>query len=283
MQYMSISPTVSVIMPVYNCETTLSEAIDSIMNQTFQDFELIICDDCSNDCSKKIALDYANCYPQKIKVIANERNSKLHYSLNHCLKYAKGKYIARMDGDDISFPERLEKQVHFLEKHPDIPEVGSGYIRFDKNGDFGEVMSPKFHDKTQMTHGVPSCHACIMMKKEVYDKIGGYTVSKRTERCEDLDMWYKFYAAGFSGANLQEMLYKVRDSRVALKRRKLKYDWDAVKTNLIGFKMLHYPFYTYPLAFRQLISHFIPYRLKVKIRSNKAERMKDNGGREHNP
>lgn len=276
------NPKISVIMPVYNCEKTLAEAIDSIMNQSFQDFELIICDDCSKDQTKKIAQEYRERYPDVITIISNAHNSKLHFSLNHCLKYAKGKYIARMDGDDISLPMRLEKQYSYLESHPNISEVGSGYIRFDESGDLGMVMSPEHHDKKQMLHGVPSCHACIMMKKEVYDIIGGYTVSKRTERCEDVDMWYKFYAAGYVGANLQEVLYKVRDTRAALNRRKLKYDWDAVKTNIIGFKKLGFPFYTYPLAFRQLITHFIPYRVKVRLRTNEAERIKLNGCKSDN-
>lgn len=263
-------PLLSVIMPVYNCEDTLAEAIESILSQSYTNWELIICDDCSTDSTYQISKNYEIQYPSKIRVITNKENSKLHYSLNRCLEYSHGEYIARMDGDDISLPERFKKQITFLLDNPTVPEVGCGYIRFDDSGDFGIVMSPKTHDRTQLLHGVPSCHACIVMKKSVYDTIGGYTVSKRTERCEDLDMWYKFYAAGFSGANLQEPLYKVRDTREALRRRKLKYDIDAVKTNLMGFRMLHYPFWTYPLAFRQLVSHFIPYKVKAKLRSAQA-------------
>lgn len=263
-------PKVSVIMPVYNCEKTIREAIDSIINQTYTNWELIICDDCGTDHTMEIVEKYRSEYPEKIRIIKNKRNSKLHYSLNHCLKHVCGEYVARMDGDDISLPSRFEKQVKFLDEHPDIDEVGSGYIRFDEKGDFGTVISPAFHSRKQMLKGVPSCHAVVMMRKQAYDSFGGYTVSKRTERCEDLDMWYKFYACGLKGANLQEALYKVRDNRAALNRRKIKYDIDAVKTNLIGYKMLNFPFYTYPLAFRQLVSHFIPYRAKVLLRTMQA-------------
>jgi glycosyltransferase EpsE len=177
-----------------------------------------------------------------------------------------------MDGDDICDPRRIEKQVAFLDNNPNLAEVGSAYIRFDEQGEFGVVSSPTRHNRKQMMRGVPSCHACIMMRKEVYDAIGGYTVLRRTERCEDVDMWYKFYAAGFEGANLPEPLYKVRDNRQALKRRKLKYDIDAVKTNLIGYKILNYPIWCYPLAFRQVVSHFVPYKLKVWVRTRLAKR-----------
>lgn len=268
-------PLVSIIMPVYNCEGTVREAIDSILNQTHQNIMLIICDDCSTDGTYKIIERYQKEFPSKVIVLRNEKNQKLHYSLNHCLRYADGMYIARMDGDDISERSRIEKQVAFLQAHPEYAEVGCGYIRFDEEGEFGKVMSPQIHDRKQMKYGVPSCHACIMMRREVYDAIQGYTVSKRTERCEDLDMWYRFYAAGFQGANLQEYLYKVRDNRAALQRRKFRYDLDAVKTNLIGFKMLNYPVYLYPLAFRQIVSHLIPYRVKVALRNIQAKKRLD--------
>lgn len=99
-------PEISLIMAVYNCQDTVAEAIDSIIGQTFQDFECIICDDCSTDDTYRIVCEFANEYPDRIVVLRNERNEKLAYSLNHCLRHAKGEYIARMDGDDISLPER---------------------------------------------------------------------------------------------------------------------------------------------------------------------------------
>ena len=265
-----IKSLVSVIMPVYNCETTVGEAIESILQQTYSNIQLVICDDCSTDKTYQIVKSYKEQFPDKIILLQNKENQKMHSSLNHCLQYAEGEFIARMDGDDISADSRIEKQVLFLRSHPDIDEVGCGYFRFDEDGEFGRVMSPALHDRKQMRFGVPSCHACIMMRKKVYDTIKGYKVCKRTERCEDLDMWFRFYAAGFRGANLQEYLYKVRDNRTALKRRKFRYDVDAVRTNLIGYKLLNYPLYLYPLAFRQIVSHMIPYRLKVRMRNIQA-------------
>ena len=102
-----MSANVSIIMGIYNCAETLPEAIESILNQTYLNWELIMCDDGSSDDTWKIAIRYAEKYPDKIKILKNESNKGLNYTLNRCLKKATGKYIARMDGDDISMPERL--------------------------------------------------------------------------------------------------------------------------------------------------------------------------------
>lgn len=107
-------------MGIYNCAPTLSEAIDSIVNQTYDNWELIMCDDGSTDDTYRIAESYRQKYPDKVKLIRNRHNSGLNITLNHCLEYAKGEYIARMDGDDISLPQRFEKEFNFLETHPNM-------------------------------------------------------------------------------------------------------------------------------------------------------------------
>jgi glycosyltransferase involved in cell wall biosynthesis len=112
---MRINPQISVIMAVYNGEKYLAEAIESILNQTFKEFEFIIIDDGSKDNSLNIIKRYAK-KDSRIIIIKNEKNMKLAWSLNKGLKIARGKYIARMDSDDISLTDRLEKQYYFLEK-----------------------------------------------------------------------------------------------------------------------------------------------------------------------
>ena len=123
---------VSVIMGVYNCEKTVAESIESIINQTYDNWELIICDDASTDNTCAIVESYARKYGGKIFFLKNSANRRLAYSLNRCLEAAKGKYIARMDGDDISLPRRLEKQVLFLESHPEYALAGTAMIPFDE-------------------------------------------------------------------------------------------------------------------------------------------------------
>ena len=105
-------------MGIYNCADTLSEAIDSIINQTYTNWQLILCDDCSTDNTYNVAKSYQEKYPEKIVLVRNEVNSRLAFSLNHCLKYADGEFIARMDGDDISVSNRFEVQLKFLNDHP---------------------------------------------------------------------------------------------------------------------------------------------------------------------
>ena len=262
-------PKISVIMGIYNCDELLPEAIDSIVNQTYTNWELILCDDASTDDTYKIAEKYYQNYPEKIILLKNEHNLGLPKTLNKCLSVVNGEYIARMDGDDISLPDRFEKQINFLESNPYVDCVGTGMTRFDEKGDFDNVF-PVVHPDKFTLKLYPLCyHATLMMKKACYDAINGYVSVPRTLRCEDIDMWFRFASKGFIAENINECLYKVREDRTALNRRKLKFAINTVKTNFYGFKLLGYPIKLYPFAFKPLISHFIPYKIKVKLRNHK--------------
>ena len=127
------SPKVSVIMSVYNGEKYLKEAINSILNQTFKDYEFIIVNDASTDKSIKILEEYAK-KDNRIGLIHNEKNIGLTRSLNKAIKSANGAYIARQDADDISLPPRLEEEVNFLDKHPTVGLVGSYAWMIDEKG-----------------------------------------------------------------------------------------------------------------------------------------------------
>ncbi len=259
----------SVIMGIYNCAATLRDAIESILNQTYSDLELVLCDDGSTDDTYNVAKGYADKFPDKIVLLKNEQNLGLPETLNKCLSAAHGYYVARMDGDDISLPDRFEKQIRFLEENPDIDCVGTGMIRFDENGEFDNLLPVSNPDKYTLKL-FPLCyHATLMMKKSCYDAIGGYVSIPRTQRCEDIDMWFRFASKGFKAENINECLYKVREDRFALNRRKFRYVFNIFKTNLYGFKLLNYPLYFYPFALKPIITHFIPYKLKVKLRNHK--------------
>ena len=110
-------------MGIFNCSDTLSEALDSILAQTYQNWELILCDDGSTDDTYRVASEYCGRYPGKIVLLQNEKNMGLNHTLNRCLAAATGVYIARMDGDDISLPERLYLEVAFLDAHPEYAIV----------------------------------------------------------------------------------------------------------------------------------------------------------------
>lgn len=232
---------ISVIMGIYNCSATLPEAIDSIISQTYENWQLIMCDDASTDDTYQVAKEYRNKYPDKIVLIRNEVNSKLAFTLNHCLKYADGDFIARMDGDDISHPERFEKQIKFLKNNPHIDLVGTAMQRFSSKG-FANIDYPIEHpDRFTLRKSIPFNHATIMCYRRVYDTLNGYTVAPRTVRCEDFDLWFRFYNKGFSGCNLMEPLYNVREDEGAIKRRTAKARLDALITTMFGFKLLNYP------------------------------------------
>jgi len=140
------TPKISVIMSVYNGEKYLAKAIESILNQTFRDFEFIIINDGSTDNSLNIIKKYAK-LDKRVVLMNNKKNIGLTISLNKCLKIAKGEYIARMDADDISLPERFQIQYDFLEKNKNIFLVGTGAIKIDENGEkttyFNPITSPK--------------------------------------------------------------------------------------------------------------------------------------------
>ena len=121
-------------MPVYNAEKYIVEAVDSILNQTYSDFEFIIIDDCSTDASYEILQSYA-AKDNRIRLFKNDVNKKLPKTLNFGISQAKGKYIARMDADDISLPERFAKQIKFMESHPEIGVCGTWLVEFSKTGE----------------------------------------------------------------------------------------------------------------------------------------------------
>lgn len=258
---MDTSKKISVIMGVYNCEDTVGESIESIISQTYDNWELIICDDCSTDNTYNTVKKYSSQYPEKIILIENPTNSYLAYSLNHCLEYATGYYVARMDGDDISRADRFEKQVEYLINNPDVDLCGTAMQRFKNDREFTSVDYPlEEPDKFTMTHRTPFNHATIMTYKKVYDELGGYYVSERTIRGQDADLWYRFYSEGYVGKNIMEPLYFVREDENAIKRRTVKDRMMGFKTAIFGYRLLHYPWYYYIGLIRFPIKMIIPYK-----------------------
>ncbi len=232
---------ISIIMGIYNCAGTLPEAIESILAQSYDNWELIMCDDCSTDDTYAVAESYRKKYPDKIVLIKNERNLHLAATLNQCLKYARGEFVARMDGDDKSTERRFEEQVDFLRNHPEYQLVGSWMQRFNEEGVADIVKAPEQPNRYSLRNGSPFCHATIMTYKIVYDAVDGYTVAERTDRAQDYDLWFKFYDHGFEGYNIPKPLYLVREDKNAIRRRTFSVRWNAFKTTVIGYKMLKYP------------------------------------------
>lgn len=263
-----MKPLVSIIMGAYNCESTITACIESIRNQTYHNWEFIICDDCSTDNTLSI-LHMIQKKDDRIIILHNNYNMRLAASLNNCLSIARGKYIARMDADDESMCERLEKQVEFLESHSEYDVVGCDSIIFDENGERGIRKSVEFPTKSLLVRDTPFAHPTIMMKKSVYDDLGGYTSNKLTMRAEDLDLWFRFFENGYNGYNMQVALYKYREGESDFLKRSLKAGIQTSKVFWNGYKKIKIPIYKRIWVFKPIISALIPNKIMMWHHSEK--------------
>ena len=252
------NPVISVIMGIYNCGDTLSEAIECIVNQTFSDWELIMCDDGSNDDTYEIAISYKEKYPEKIIVLQNEKNRGLNYTLNKCLKQAKGKYIARMDGDDRCDKERFAIEINVLEKEPEISIVSTDMEFFDESGVWGKISHPEYPVPEDFVKESPFCHAPCMVKREAYMKVKGYSVSDKLLRVEDYHLWIKMYKCGYRGKNIHKCLYQMRDDRNAYSRRSFKNRLNEYYVKRLAIRTFRLKKWNYLLALRPIIVGLLP-------------------------
>ena len=232
---------ISVIMGIYNCAPTLVEALDSLMAQTYQGFMVIMCDDGSGDDTYQVAQQYAEQFPGRFVLIKNEQNMGLNYTLNHCLEYADTEFVARMDGDDISMPTRFEKEVNFLDEHPEYAIVSTPMVYFDEQGEFGRGTGGGESTKRSLIYGTAFCHAPCMVRREAYQAVGGYTVNSKLLRYEDYNLWMKMFAQGYRGYMLSECLYAMRDDRTATHRRTLRSRFNGIYAHYLAHKTLHLP------------------------------------------
>lgn len=196
-------PVISVVMPVYNGEKYLREAIDSILNQTYTDFEFIILNDGSTDNTEKIILSYSD---PRILYIKNDVNAGIVKTLNRGIGLAKGAYIARMDCDDISVPCRFEKQVEFFRSHADIYVCGTWIKLF--NSVERSFCYPTRHEdiKSGLLFNPCMAHSSLMIKKNVFD----YSrYDEKYDKIEDYALWLDL-ADNFKFANIPLFLLKYR-------------------------------------------------------------------------
>ncbi len=225
-------PKVSVLMPVYNAESFLVDAIESILQQTYKNFELIIVDDGSTDATPKILSAFAK-KDSRIHVITNESNLGIVQALNNGLLICQGEYVARMDADDISAHDRLSKQIPVLEKNPEIVVLGAslGYIDAEGKG-LGIVRKCSINKSLLFAN--PLLHPTVVIRKKTLDKIGVYYQSKYLY-AEDYFLWLRLSKEGKLDAIPDIVLnYRISGEATRVKQLKgviwatLKVKWDAV-------------------------------------------------------
>lgn len=200
---------VSVLMTVFNGEKFLKQSIDSVLNQTFKDFEFIIVDDASQDRTWQILEDFA-ARDKRIVLVRNDTNLGVSNSSNVGLEIARGEYVARLDSDDIALPHRLETQVSYLETHPEVGMVGSQMKVVNAEGQEKEdYIVPRLHGEILWTlfFGNPMAHPTIMFRKSIVDDVGGYGDSLRASLDKDL---YVRMINKTRFANLDQALVKYR-------------------------------------------------------------------------
>jgi glycosyltransferase involved in cell wall biosynthesis len=204
---MKTRPRISVIMSVYNAEKYLAESIESILGQTYRDFEFIIINDGSTDNSANIIKTYKD---TRIKYFY-QKNQGLSVALNFGIGRAKGKYIARMDADDISLPQRFEKQLDFMDEYSDIGLLGTNIEVIDKDNAFRSVIS-LLTQPDDLKFGEVFCnqvaHGTVFIRREILKKSGLYDSSM--EPAEDADLWRRI-SHYTKMANLKEPLYRYRE------------------------------------------------------------------------
>ncbi|MBX9599203.1 MAG: glycosyltransferase [Burkholderiales bacterium] len=223
-------PMISVVMPVYNAEKYIVEAVDSILNQTYSDFEFIIIDDCSTDGSYEILQSYA-AKDNRIRLFKNNVNNKLPKTLNFGISQAKGKYIARMDADDISLPERFSKQIEFMESHPEIGVCGSWLREFQNNdvNDIIRVSTDHVSNSEQLRilvlfAGCYIAHPTTLVRQSIL-KMHNYDINLSGD-AEDYDLWSRLVNLGYNFANIPEVLlyYRKSDKQTSnVQREKIIY------------------------------------------------------------
>jgi glycosyltransferase involved in cell wall biosynthesis len=211
---LNTAPKITVLLPVYNCELYVQTAVESILNQTFTDFEFLIIDDASTDGTVSILKKFDD---SRIQLIEKPVNSGYTNSLNYGLQIAKGEYIARMDGDDMSYPERFTKQIAYLETHPEVVVCGTAYKIL---GNDKHITLPELHEdiKISLLWGNCISHPSVMIRKKILDD---YSIQYDTnkEPAEDYAMWVRLLSIG-KLHNLQEVLleYRIYSSQVSRKR-----------------------------------------------------------------
>lgn len=237
MQDQQNTPQISVLMSVYNPDNReiFFDAIRSIISQTFEDWEMILYDDGSDEEGKDLIIE-ASKLDERIIYARGEKNRGLGYGLNVATGLSKGKYLARMDSDDISKPERFARQLEFLEKNPQFQWVGSNAELINSKGRWGIWRMPKEPVPKDFLRFSPFIHPSVMFRREVLVQNGGYTTVNR--RSQDYTLFMDLYSKGFRGYNIQKILFSYREEKVSYKRRKISSSLYEVKIRRDGFKKL---------------------------------------------
>jgi len=224
---MSAIPQVSVLFTTYNDSRFVAQAIESVLNQTFADFEVIVADDASTDNTIDVVSQYKD---PRIRIVRNDKNLGLARNLNAALPRCRADLVARQDGDDASFPTRFDKQVRYLREHAEVAVLGTQDIWIDENGhETDRYWFPTDHDDIVACLRERNCfnHSSVVFRKSVIESLGAY---RPFPGCEDYELWARV-AARHRVANLPE--------RLVLRRiRRGSMSWEGLGTQTASFRVI---------------------------------------------
>lgn len=224
-------------MGVYNQydEQALKAAVSSVLDQTCDDLEFIIWDDGSEKKAGAL-LKQLPSLDDRIILAGREENRGLAFSLNECIKIARGKYIARMDADDISLNTRLEKQIAFLEAHPEYGWCGTSAELFDEEGTWGVRVMPEVPSVKDFYKYSPFIHPSVVFRAGIFFDDNGYPEDDETLRCEDYEIFMKLMGRGIKGYNLPEILFRYREDRASYEKRNVRTRFREAKIRYRNFR-----------------------------------------------
>lgn len=253
-------PEISVLMGIYDRSedvSVLRRSVESILHQTFSDFEFLICDDGS---SKQVQayLDGVVKKDSRVRLIRSEGAFLLPIKLNLCLKKANGKYIARMDGDDFSHPDRFWRQLDYLFGHPEISFMGCNVNLIQNGKAVGKRCFPEYPQIRDFYVTQPYIHPTLIFRRKALEAVNGYSEDKSVILCEDYDLLLRLYAKGFYGANLQEVLFDYTIPATVKGNRKMRHRWNEAVTRYRRFKELELFPIALPYVVKPIAVGFLP-------------------------
>ena len=255
---------VSVLVASYNCENYVEECLTYLLNQSYKDVEIIVCDDCSTDNTRTILRRYAN--EGKIILLENDTNNGAAQSRNNCLAVATKEYVAVQDADDYCTNERFERQVAVLEKNPSFDFVSTGLQKFYETGEKIDIFPKKeIPTKEDFLFTIPFMHATTLFRREILNRVNGYRIAWETRRGQDYDLFMRIFAAGGRGININEIHYFYRCFTGYTPRHAYKYRVGEFIIRYKGFKALKLGFKSAPYIIKPLILGLIPQGIINKV------------------
>lgn len=230
---------ISVAMGVYNPSDSkeLEQAIDSVLCQSYREFELLLYDDGSCPEAAVILRQMAE-KDTRIRLLRGDENRGLAHALNKCIREAKGEYIARMDADDISAPDRFQVQKEFLDAHREYAFVGACAKLYDNEGVWGERRMVSRPGKQEFMKYSPYIHPTVMFRGSVLKENGGYLETEDTRRCEDYELFMRLYCKKQCGYNLDKVLFSYKEDRDWYDKRSLHQRIAELKVRYRGFRAM---------------------------------------------